>query len=80
MEALALLAIAVIYFLFLFKGLFKKRPGGTITGKAYVTDGDGIRVSGYTIRLASLDAPEWGQLGNTNTATGLITESASRVH
>ena len=26
MEALALLAIAVIYFLFLFKGLFKKRP------------------------------------------------------
>ena len=63
MEALALLAIAVICFLFLFKGLFKKRPGGTITGKAYVTDGDGIRVSGYTIRLANLDAPEWGQLG-----------------
>ena len=28
-----------------------------------MTDGDGIRVSGYTIRLANLDAPEWGQLG-----------------
>lgn len=36
--------------------------GGTITGKAYVTDGDGITVSGYTIRLTGLDAPEWRQL------------------
>ena len=34
----------------------------TITGKAYVTDGDGITVSGYTIRLTGLDAPEWGQV------------------
>ena len=59
MWALALLAIAVIYLLF--KGLFKKRPWGTITGRAYVTDGDGIRVSGYNIRLAGLDAPEWDQ-------------------
>lgn len=34
----------------------------TINGKAYVTDADGITVSGYTIRLTGLDAPEWGQL------------------
>ena len=38
-----------------------KRGGGVIVGKAYVTDGDGIRVSGYTVRLAGLDAPEWDQ-------------------
>lgn len=30
----------------------------TISGKAWVTDGDGIRVSGKEIRLAGLDAPE----------------------
>ena len=36
--------------------------GETITGKAYVTDGDGITVSGYAIRLTGLDAPEWGQV------------------
>ena len=60
MEFLAILAVAAIFLLF--KGLSKKRPGNTITGKAYVTDGDGIRVSGYDIRLAGLDAPEWDQL------------------
>ena len=27
-----------------------------------MTDGDGIRVSGYDIRLSGLDAPEWGQV------------------
>ena len=32
-----------------------------ISGKAYVTDGDGLRVSRYTVRLAGLDAPELGQ-------------------
>ena len=45
-----------------FKGLWDIQTGDTITGKAYVTDGDGIRVSGYTIRLTGLDAPEWGQV------------------
>ena len=59
MEFLAVIAIAAIFFLF--KGLSKKQPGGTITGKAYVTDGDGLKVSGYNIRLAGLDAPEWNQ-------------------
>ena len=33
----------------------------TITGKAYVTDGDGIRLAGQEVRLAGLDAPEWDQ-------------------
>ena len=36
-------------------------PTGTITGKAYVTDGDGIRVARQEVRLAGLDAPEWDQ-------------------
>lgn len=40
---------------------FGRRTAGTISGKAYVTDGDGIRVSGQEIRLAGLDAPEWDQ-------------------
>ena len=35
--------------------------GGRLTGKAYVTDGDGIRVSGQEVRFAGLDAPEWNQ-------------------
>ena len=59
MEILALLLMLAL-FLFL-RILLKKRPGGTITGKAYVTDGDGLRVSGYDIRLSGLDAPEWDQ-------------------
>ena len=37
------------------------RSSGTITGKAYVTDGDGIRVARTEVRLAGLDAPEWDQ-------------------
>ena len=62
MEVLFLL-IAALFFFWLFKGSFgDPRPGSTITGKAYVTDGDGIRVSGYTIRFTGLDAPEWGQV------------------
>ena len=32
-----------------------------IAGKAYVTDGDGIRESWREIRFAGLDAPEWDQ-------------------
>lgn len=59
MEFLAVLAVALIFLPV--RRRLKKRRGGTITGKAYVTDGDGLRVSGYTIRLAGLDAPEWDQ-------------------
>ena len=38
-----------------------ENPTRTITGKAYVTDGDGIRVDRQEIRLGGLDAPEWDQ-------------------
>lgn len=36
-------------------------PARTISGKAYVTDGDGIRVAQQEVRIAGLDAPEWDQ-------------------
>ena len=38
-----------------------ENPARAIAGKAYVTDGDGIRVAGQEVRLADLDAPEWDQ-------------------
>ncbi len=38
-----------------------RRSPRTIAGKAYVTDGDGIRVSRQEIRFAGIDAPEWDQ-------------------
>ena len=38
------------------------RLNDTLAGKAYVTDGDGIRVSGQEVRFAGLDAPEWDQV------------------
>lgn len=49
---------AITFILLCLKSLSKKR---TITGKAYVIDGDGLKVSGYNVRLAGLDAPEWDQ-------------------
>ena len=36
-------------------------PLRTIAGKAYVTDGDGMRVAGQEVRLAGLDSPEHDQ-------------------
>jgi len=39
----------------------RSRRTRTITGKAYVTDGDGIRVAKREVRIAGLDAPEWDQ-------------------
>ena len=67
---IALIVIAAGYFLL--RELTRKRPRkrrrpgrqrltGTFTGKAYVTDGDGIRVSGQEVRFAGLDAPEFDQ-------------------
>ena len=55
------LAVAAIVLLYLLGGCSKKRPGDTIQGWAKVTDGDGIKVKGYRVRLAGLDAPEWNQ-------------------
>ena len=60
MELLAF-AVAAIVLLYLLGGRSKKRPGDTIKGWAKVTDGDGIKVRGYRVRLAGLDAPEWNQ-------------------
>ena len=40
---------------------YGESPLRTIAGKAYVTDGDGIRVAGQEVRLAGLDAPEYDQ-------------------
>ncbi len=60
MELLAM-AVAATVLLYLLGGRSKKRSGDTIQGWAKVTDGDGIKVKGYTVRLAGLDAPEWNQ-------------------
>ena len=38
-----------------------KQTGSVITGRAYVTDGDGIKVAGREVRIAGVDAPEWNQ-------------------
>ena len=40
----------------------ERRTNGTLIGKAYVTDGDGLRVAGQEVRIFGIDAPEWDQL------------------
>ncbi len=43
----------------------RRAPGkipGRISGAAFITDGDGLKVGGYVIRMAGLDAPEHDQL------------------
>ena len=44
------------------RAIRRVRPKGTISGKAWVTDGDGLRVSGHEVRIAGIDSPEWDQL------------------
>ena len=60
MELLAMIAV-LIAFCLIAKRARRKRPGDTISGWARVTDGDGLKVAGYKVRLAGLDAPEWNQ-------------------
>ncbi len=60
MELIALAIVAAVL-LYLAGRLPRKRPGDLIKGWAKVTDGDGVKVKGYTVRLAGLDAPEWNQ-------------------
>ena len=60
MELLAMIAALVTFYL-IAKRVRRKRPGDTIKGWARVTDADGLKVAGYTVRLAGLDAPEWNQ-------------------
>ena len=67
MEPLTVLLVIAAALCFLLRGLFGKRPRrrrrtDMLAGKAYVTDGDGIRVSGQEVRLAGLDAPEFDQV------------------
>ena len=64
MESVVIVVVVVVAaaIFLLFRGLFEERAGDTITGKAYVIDGDTIKVSGRTIRLAGLDAPELDQV------------------
>ena len=64
MELLLILALPAGYFVL--RRLLRRRargvpPGRTISGKAFVTDGDGLRVKGHTIRIAGVDAPEHDQ-------------------
>ena len=63
MEFLLILALPAGYFVLrrLLRGVRGRRPGDTISGKAWVTDGDGLRVRGHTIRIAGVDAPEHDQ-------------------
>ena len=60
MELLVMIAVLIAFYLIASR-VRRKRPGDVITGRAYVTDGDGIKVAGYRVRLAALDAPEWNQ-------------------
>ena len=61
MEYSLVIGFFVALVLFLFKGLFRGKGRDTFTGKAYVVDGDTIRVGGRAIRLGGLDAPELDQ-------------------
>ena len=72
MEPLVVLLAIAAGLYFVLQGLFRRRTRkrrrsrrqrrtGTLAGKAYVTDGDGIRVSGQEVRFAGVDAPEWDQ-------------------
>ena len=60
MELLAIAALLIVLHL-VGRRARRKRPGGTISGWAKVTDADGIKVKGCTVRLAGLDAPQWNQ-------------------
>ena len=64
MELLLILAVPAGYLILrrlLRRGVRDRRPARAISGKAFVTDGDGLRVRGHTIRIAGVDAPEHDQ-------------------
>ena len=72
MEPLAVRLVIAAGLYFVLRRPFRRRPrkrprprrhrrASTLAGKAYVTDGDGVRVSGQEVRFAGLDAPEWDQ-------------------
>ncbi len=43
------------------RGVHAGRTTGRISGAAWITDGDGLKVDGHIIRMAGLDAPEHDQ-------------------
>lgn len=45
---------------------FSRQTAREIVGKAYVTDGDGLRVNNVEVRIAGLDAPEFDQIAKHN--------------
>ncbi len=64
MEILFVVALLAGYLVL--RGRFRRpargrHAGRTLSSRAFVTDGDGLRVNGHTIRIAGLDAPEWDQ-------------------
>ena len=63
MEIFLILIFHGMCFLIVKLAASRKRPtGSTIVGKAWVTDGDGIKVNGYEIRISGIDVPEFDQL------------------
>lgn len=56
------------------------RSPRTISGRARVTDGDGILVSGEEIRFVGLDAPEWDQVAKHRDGYWFNHELACVVH
>jgi len=62
----AILFLVVVLSVFLFRLMPdspRRRPSGqAFSGIAYVTDGDGIRVSGQEVRISGIDAPEHDQV------------------
>jgi len=67
MELVVLLLISVVGLCFVLQNMFRRCPhprhhANTLAGKAYVTDGDGIRIAGQDVRFAGLDAPEFDQV------------------
>lgn len=57
-------AVAVLAGLLLVAAIVRKRLGSaplTLTGQAYVVDGDSLRLAGSAVRLRGIDAPELAQ-------------------
>lgn len=66
METFILIAVGIIALVIYWKSIKvdsgdegeRLKVGSVIEGKAFVNDGDGIRLMGRRIRIADIDAPE----------------------
>ena len=61
-EYVVLFLMLGIFFIFLVTAFGTRSRPSTISGRCWVSDGDGIVVEGARVRLAGLDAPEQDQL------------------